>query len=103
MRYLTQPSSYSLTRSRQSAISANLLLWVVQGLLALLFVFAALANLSMPIEILASQSGLPGSFMRFIAVAELTGALGLILPGLFHLRSSLTPVAAAGLVIIMIG
>jgi uncharacterized membrane protein YfcA len=31
------------------------------------------------------------------------GALGLVLPGLFHVRERLTPLAAAGLVIIMVG
>jgi hypothetical protein len=78
-------------------------LWIVQGLLALLFIFAGVAKLTMPVQVLAEQSGLPGLFMRFIAVAEVIGALGLILPGLLHLRSGLTPLAAAGLVIIMIG
>ena len=86
-----------------NAQPANRLLWVLQGLLALLFLFAGIAKLTMPIQILASQSGLPGPFMRFIAGAEICGALGLILPGLFRLRSVLTPLAASGLVIIMVG
>jgi hypothetical protein len=46
---------------------------------------------------------LPGPFMRFIGVAEVLGAIGLILPGLLRIRPGLTPLAAAGLVIIMIG
>lgn len=41
--------------------------------------------------------------MRFIGVAEVLGAMGLILPGLLGIRPGLTPLAAAGLVIIMIG
>jgi uncharacterized membrane protein YfcA len=41
--------------------------------------------------------------MRFIGVAEVLGGIGLILPGLVRIRPSLTPLAAAGLVIIMIG
>jgi hypothetical protein len=45
----------------------------------------------------------PGPFLRFIGVAELLGGLGLILPGLLRTRPGLTPLAAAGLVIIMIG
>jgi hypothetical protein len=44
-----------------------------------------------------------GLFLRFIAVCEILGALGLILPGLLRIRPGLTPLAAAGLVIIMIG
>jgi hypothetical protein len=46
---------------------------------------------------------LPGAFLRFIGVAELLGGLGLVLPGLFKMHRHLTPLAAAGLVIIMIG
>ena len=41
--------------------------------------------------------------MKFIATCEVLGALGLVLPGLFRIRPGLTPLAAAGLVIIMIG
>jgi uncharacterized membrane protein YphA (DoxX/SURF4 family) len=93
----------SWTRRTRSAKRENVLLWVLQGLLAVLFLFAGAAKLSMPVQTLASVSGLPGLFMRFIAVAEVCGALGLILPRLLHMRPGLTPLAAAGLVIIMIG
>jgi DoxX-like protein len=46
---------------------------------------------------------LPGLFMRFLGVAEVLGAIGLILPGLLRIRQGLTPLAAVGLVIIMTG
>jgi hypothetical protein len=46
---------------------------------------------------------LPGLFLRFIGVAEVLGALGLVLPGLLRIRTWLTSFAAAGLVVIMIG
>jgi hypothetical protein len=46
---------------------------------------------------------LPGLFVRFIGVAEVLGAIGLILPGLLRIRPGLTPLAAAGLMLIMIG
>ena len=46
---------------------------------------------------------LPGWFLRFLGVAEVLGALGLVLPGLLRIRTGLTSLAAAGLVIIMIG
>ena len=45
----------------------------------------------------------PPLFLKFIGLAEAAGALGLILPGLLRIRRELTPLAAAGLVIIMIG
>jgi len=87
---------------RRSAL--NIVLWVVQVLLALLFIWAGGMKLVMPLEQL--QQGpvhLPGLFLRFIGVAELLGGLGLLLPGLLRIRTGLTPLAAAGLVIIMIG
>jgi hypothetical protein len=81
----------------------NALLWTVQGLLALLFLFAGVTKLLMPIEALTADSNLPGAFLRFIGVAEAAGAVGLILPALLNIRPVLTPLAAAGLVIIMTG
>jgi DoxX-like family len=78
-------------------------LWIVQGLLALIFLFAGGTKLVLPLEALAGDVPLPGWFIRFIGVAEVLGALGLILPGLLHIRPGLTPLAAAGLVLIMIG
>ncbi|HEY7491567.1 MAG TPA: DoxX family protein [Candidatus Tectomicrobia bacterium] len=78
-------------------------LWIMQGLLALIFLFAGGTKLVLPLQTLTEQTPLPGLFVRFIGVAEVLGALGLILPGLLHIRPGLTPLAAAGLVIIMIG
>ncbi len=81
----------------------NYALWIVQGLLALLFLFTGGMKLVLPIEELTKQMPLPGWFVRFIGVAEVLGAIGLILPGLLRIRPGLTPLAAAGLVILMIG
>jgi uncharacterized membrane protein YphA (DoxX/SURF4 family) len=78
-------------------------LWIIQGLLALLFLWAGGMKLVLPIEAMTEQMPLPGLFLRFIGVAEVLGALGLILPGLLHRQPALTPLAAAGLVLIMIG
>jgi hypothetical protein len=92
-----------MENDNERAKKMNRVLWVVQGLLVLIFLFAGIAKLVMPIEALAQQTPLPGAFLRFIAVAEVLGALGLILPGLLGIQPGLTAVAAAGLVIIMIG
>lgn len=78
-------------------------LWVIQGLLALVFLFAGGVKLVLPIEALTAQSPLPGLFLRFVGAAEVLGAIGLILPGLTRIRTELTPLAAAGLVVIMAG
>ena len=78
-------------------------LWIAQGLLAIIFLFTGGMKLVLPIEELTKQMPLPGWFVRFIGVAEVLGGIGLILPGLLRIRPGLTPLAAAGLVIIMIG
>lgn len=78
-------------------------LWIVQGLLAALFLFAGGMKLVLPLEKMAGPMPLPGFFLRFIGVAEVLGGLGLILPGLLRIRTGLTPLAAVGLAIIMTG
>ena len=81
----------------------NVALWTVQVLLALLFLFAGGSKLVLPIAEMTKQMPMPGWFLRFLGVAEIAGALGLALPGLFHRRPELTPLAARCLVIIMSG
>ena len=83
----------------------NIALWIVQGLLAALFLFAGGMKLVMPIEEMMKQMPipLPGWFVQFTGIVEVLGAIGLILPWLLRIRPGLTPLAAAGLVIVMIG
>jgi hypothetical protein len=81
----------------------NYVLWIVQGLLTLLFLFTGGMKLVLPIEVMTEQMPMPGWFLRFLGVAEVLGAIGLILPGLLGIRPGLTPLAACGLVVIMIG
>ena len=83
--------------------TASVGLWIVQGVLAALFLFAGGMKLVMPIEAMKGPVDFPGWFLRFIGVVEILGALGLILPGLLRIKPGLTPLAAAGLLIIMIG
>src|SRR5213593_12325 len=78
-------------------------LWIVQALLAAVFLCAGGAKLVLPLDQLPGPVAVPGWFLRFIGVCEVLGAIGLILPGLLRIRPGLTPLAAAGLVIIMIG
>jgi hypothetical protein len=75
----------------------NRTLWIVQGLLALIYLFAGGAKLVMPIAEMTKQMPypLPGAFLRFLGTAEILGAIGLILPGLLKIRPGLTPLAAA--------
>ncbi len=89
------------TPSRDRKLSVAL--WILQGLLAAIFLCTGGMKLLMPADLLAESTPLPILFARFIGLCELLGALGLILPGLLRIRPSLTPLAAAGLVPIMIG
>jgi DoxX-like family len=78
-------------------------LWSLQVLLAAVFAFAAFFKLASPDDVLALYIPLPTTFVRFIGVVETLGALGLLLPALLRIRPGLTPLAAGGLVIIMLG
>lgn len=86
----------------------NIILWILQVLLALLFLFAGGTKLVLSAETL-TQMGSPNQivmpiwFIRFLGVVEVLGALGLILPGVFKTRQNLTTLAAVGLAIIMVG
>ena len=91
-------SSASPRRNR-----TNLWLWIAQVLLAIVFLFTGGSKMATPSEVLAAQSHLPGAFMKFIGVCEILGALGLVLPGLLHVWPRLTPLAAACLLVILIG
>lgn len=81
----------------------SLVLWVVQGLLALLFLALGGMKLALPAAEMAAQMPVPVPLVRFIGVAEVLGAFGLVLPGLLRARTVLTPLAAAGLAIITAG
>ena len=83
----------------------NIALWVAQGLLALTFGFAGLPKLTTPIAQLAQQApwvaDLPW-LVRFIGISEVLGAVGLILPAATRVKPALTPLAAVGLLSIMV-
>jgi putative oxidoreductase len=79
-------------------------LWIVQILLALAFLAAGFMKLTMPIDQLAQSMVWPGDvpawLVRFIGLAELAGALGLVLPALTRIQPQLTPLAGAGLALV---
>jgi uncharacterized membrane protein YphA (DoxX/SURF4 family) len=81
----------------------SVVLWVVQVLLAALFLFSGVMKFVMSDADLTKGSTFSASFIHFIGVMEILGALGLILPAATRIKPVLTPIAAAGLVIIMIG
>jgi hypothetical protein len=83
----------------------NRSLWIVQILLAAIFLFAGGAKFVVPVAQLTK--GMPAwlsiSFLHFIGACEMLGAIGLILPSLLRIKPGLTPLAAAGLTMIVIG
>jgi hypothetical protein len=87
----------------------NTVLWIAQGLLAIMFLFAGGSKLVMSAAQMAEQGNAVGgmqppiAFIRFIGVCELLGAIGVVVPWLTGIRPGLTPLAAAGLVVIMLG
>ncbi|MEE1761453.1 DoxX family protein [Streptomyces sp. SP18BB07] len=84
----------------------NVFLWILQGVLAALFAAAGVTKSTQSREKLISQlpwvSDVSTPVVRLIGVAELAGALGLILPGAFDIATLLTPLAATGLAVIMV-
>ncbi len=85
----------------------NAVLWVIQALLALVFIMTGLMKLTQPKEKLAARmkwtQDVPQSVVRVIGAVEILGGVGVILPYLTGILPWLTPLAAAGLVLAMIG
>jgi uncharacterized membrane protein YphA (DoxX/SURF4 family) len=87
-----------------SSVAASIALWILQVLLALLFLLTGTLNVAqVPGVTPTPPLPFPTLFMQFIGVIELAGAIGLILPGLTRIGRRLTPLAAFGLFLEMIG
>ena len=79
----------------------NVLLWVLQALLAVVFLAHGWQFLLPPAEMVAlMNAAIPPAFRIFIGVAEVLAAVGLTLPGITRVLPSLIPLAAAGLMIV---
>ena len=83
----------------------NIILWILQVLLGLLFIFAGVMKFVMSVAEMNAQApvALPGILLHFIGICEILGGLGLILPSLLRIEPRLTSLAALGLAIIMVG
>jgi hypothetical protein len=83
----------------------NTFVWIIQGLLAFVFLAHGLLFLFPPAAVrkIKKQTPFPVGFMQFIYVVEVLAALGLTLPGLTGILTPLIPLAATGLVPIMVG
>jgi len=83
----------------------NILLWIVQILLALLFVMSGVMKFLMSYADMTKDAPvvLPYWFILFIGVCEILGGIGLVVPWATGIKPGLTPLAASLLIIIMIG
>jgi hypothetical protein len=105
MSTITAARPFSARSTRVGFTAGNVALWTLQLILAALFLFAGGMKLVVSIESMTQQMpvALPGGFIRFIGVVEGLGGLGLVLPMLTRIRPWLTPLAAAGLCVVMAG
>lgn len=86
----------------------NVIVWIVSGLLAAMFLMAGGMKLAKSQgDLVQSGQGwagdLPVGLVKFIGAAEVLGAIGLILPGVFDVATWLVPTAAIGLAVLMVG
>jgi uncharacterized membrane protein YphA (DoxX/SURF4 family) len=95
-----------MTATAPANKNLNIALWVLQVLLAAVFLMAGLTKLTTPITqlsvMMAWTASVPELMVRFIALAEVLGAIGLLLPSLTKIQPSLTPLAALGLSVVMV-
>ncbi len=92
--------------NQKSSKTLNILLWIAQIILAIMFFIAGAIKATQPIEKLAIQlpwaTQVSAELVRFIGVSELLGAIGVILPALLRIKPNLTPLAGSGLALIML-
>ncbi|MDJ0345814.1 DoxX family protein [Streptomyces sp. H10-C2] len=85
----------------------NVVLWILQGVLAAAFLMAGLMKVTQPKEKLADRMKFVNDYsdgmVKFIGAVEVLGAIGLILPAATGIAPVLTPVAATGLALTMAG
>jgi uncharacterized membrane protein YphA (DoxX/SURF4 family) len=84
----------------------NVLLWILQVLFGVYFVFVGVTHFTLPPGLPAPMSWmyeLSPALHAISGVAEILGGLGLILPGLTKIQTRLTPLAGAGLALVMLG
>ena len=84
----------------------NVTLWILQGVLAVIFAVAGVTHFLPPEGLPEAMRGvaeMPAGVPYFIGAVEILAVLGLILPGLTGIQTRLTPLASAGLILVMVG
>ncbi len=95
-----------MKQQQQRSKALHITLWIAQVILAAMFLMSGFMKLSQPIDQLSKMlpwaAQVPEALVRFIGVAEVLGAVGLILPSLLRIQPKLTPIAAVGLAVVML-
>ena len=95
-----------MKQQQQRSKALHITLWIAQVILAAMFLMSGFMKLSQPIDQLSKMlpwaAQVPEALVRFIGVAEVLGAVGLILPSLLRIQPKLTPIAAVGLALVML-
>ena len=95
-----------MKQQQQRSKALHITLWIAQVILAAMFLMSGFMKLSQPIDQLSKMlpwaAQVPEALVRFIGVAEVLGAVGLILPSLLRIQPKLTPIAALGLAVLML-
>ena len=95
-------TSSTVSRAAATGRGLRIALWSAQIVLAIVFALAGGMKVSTPAAELAKMApGFPLALLRFIGIAELAGAIGIILPALTRIAPALTPLASSGLIIVM--
>ena len=84
----------------------NIALWIAQALLAATLIWSGMIKLLQPVAELSAMwpwaAQVPFALVKFTGIVDLLGAFGLTLPALFHIRSKITPIAALGIIVLMV-
>ena len=96
-----------LIKIKQIAVQMNITIWTLQGIVTFIFMFSGINKCVFSEKTLVSKGqtgveGLPLPLIRFIGIAEILGAIGLILPMLVNIYPNLTSISAICLGLIMI-
>lgn len=106
MKTVIQDSTTSKKSKASPRKGLSIALWISQILLAVMFGMAGFMKATQPIDQLSAMlpfvAQMPEGLVRFIGVSELAGAIGLILPAALRILPVLAPLAASGLVVVML-
>jgi len=95
-----------MTNQFQSSKALHITLWLAQLTLAASLIWATTMKWTQPLAALSTMwpwtGQVPDGFVRFTGLVDLLGAAGLVLPALLRIRPALTPIAALGVVALMV-